>query len=163
MMRPHAATVLLALLLAGCSGGGAPAGQQPQAQSPPGSVADPAIRVALAVVALERDPEHGLTAAQAAKLLPWLRVLWEMRPDDREAAQAIADEAFAILTADQRAALERRREEARERSGQPGGQGAGRRSGRPGGPGGPPDPSRRDEFRRRIFDRAIKVLETKSP
>ena len=160
MMRPHAAAVLLALLLAGCSGGGAPAGQQPQAQSPQGSAADPGIRVALAVVALERDPEHALTAEQAAKLLPWLRVMRDMRPDDREAAQTIADEAFAILTADQRAALERRREEARERSGQPGGQGA-RRG--PGGPGGPPDPSRRVEFRRRIFDRAIRVLETRSP
>ncbi|MBI3975158.1 MAG: hypothetical protein HY334_02095 [Armatimonadetes bacterium] len=152
--------VLVAVMLAGCSRGGQPGAQQPQAQGP---AADPGIRAALAVVALERDPDHAVTPEQAAKILPWLGVLRDMRPEDTEAGQAIADEILAVLTAEQRAALQRVREQARERVGPPGGEGAGPPRAGPGpGPGGnPSDPARRAQFRRRIFDRAIDLLEGK--
>ncbi len=153
--------LLLALLVAGCSRGGESSSGSPQR---PGPAADPGVRAALAVVALERDPATALTAEQAAKILPWLRVLRDMRPDDVAAAQPIADEVFSVLTPEQRSALQRLQEENRARRSSPGGQGAGPPGARPPGvgDGSAPDPARRAEFRRRLIERAIRLLEAKS-
>jgi hypothetical protein len=152
--------ILLTITLAGCSGGGSPSGQSRGRAPAP----DPALRVVLAVVALERDPASALTDAQAAKILPWLRVLRDMRPEDVEAAQTIADEVLALLTSGQRSVLQRLQEENRERRGAPGGQGAGLPGARPpAGDGSGPGPAGRTEFRRRLIERAIRLLEAKVP
>ncbi|HEV8338852.1 MAG TPA: hypothetical protein VGR25_04255 [bacterium] len=160
----------LTAALAGCGHGDGPSGST-QRQGP---AADPGMRASLAVIALEREEEHAVSAEQAAKILPWLRVLAEMRPEDVEAAQAIADEVFAVLTAEQRAALEEIRERAADRrppggpGGPPGGgsgvrRGPGVGQGAPAGQGGQPEPERRAEFRRRAIERAIRLLEAKIP
>jgi len=160
-MRPATSLIILLTgILAGCGPGGSPSAP-PQGQGP---AADPALRAALAVIALERDPASALTDAQATKILPWLRVLRDMRPEDVEAAQTIADEVFAVLTPGQRSVLQRLQEENRERRRAPGGQGAGLPGARPpAGDGFGPGPARRTEFRRRLIERAIRLLEAKVP
>lgn len=158
-MRRTALVLLALLAFAGCSRGGAAPAQTQRG--------DPAVRVALAVLALERSGEQPLTPDQARQILPLLKVLRDTSPDDRQVSQAIADQILAILTPDQRAALERMREQAQERLRQsrPGGSpGPGVGGPGPGGPGpggASPDPGRRAELRRRAIDRAIRVLEAK--
>lgn len=159
-MRRMALVLLALLVLAGCSRGGAAPTQTQRG--------DQAVRVALVVMALERSGEQPLTPDQARQILPLLKVLRDTSPDDRQVSQAIADQIFAILTPDQRAALERLREQAQERirqRGQGGPPGPGVGGPGPGGPGpggASPDPARRAEFRRRTIDRALRVLESKA-
>src|SRR3989304_8024065 len=107
----QAALVLIALLsLAACSRGGAT-----QAQPERG---DPAVGAALAVMALERSGDQQLTGDQARQILPLLKVR-DTSPEDRQVTQAIADQIFAIFTPAQRAALDRLREQARDRLQEP--------------------------------------------
>ena len=151
----HATLVAIALLsLAACSRG---ATTQPQ----PG---DPALRAALAVMALERSGDQQLTGDQTRQILPLLKVLRDSSPEDRQVTQAIADQIFAIFTPAQRAALDRLREQARDRL-QRRRPGAGPPAPGVGGPGPGglnPDPARRAEVRRRTLERAIRLLESRT-
>jgi predicted component of type VI protein secretion system len=126
-----AACVVAALLVAGCGRSAA----QPQP--------DPAVRVAAAVLALERSPTR-LSPEQARRALPVLEALRDLRPEEREAARALAAQFDALLTPAQRDSLRAARERFRERIG--------------GGPRRTPDPQRLAEFRRRLLDRAVTVL-----
>ena len=152
-MRRTWLILLMALLATGCSRGGEDSARRTRR-------GDPAIQVAFAIVALERSEEHRLTREQAGKILLLLKVLRDMSAEDREAAQAIADQIQGLLTPGQQAALRQVREETRERSRRPGGQGAGP-PGRGQGGGGP-DPGRRAELRRRALDRAIRIVEARA-
>lgn len=145
--------LLMALLAAGCSRGGEDSARRTRR-------GDPAIQAAFAIVALERSEEQRLTREQAGKILPLLKVLRDMSAEDRDAAQAVADQIRGLLTPGQQAALRQMREETRERSRRPGGQGAGP-LGRGQGGGGP-DPARRAELRRRALDRAIQIVEARA-
>jgi len=144
--------LLMALLAAGCGRGGDTAQRLRRG--------DPAIQVAFAIVALERSDEQRLTREQAGKILPLLKVLRDMSAEDRDAAQAVADQIQGLFTPGQQAALRQMREETRERSRRPGGQGAGP-PGRGQGGGGP-DPGRRAELGRRALDRAIRIVEARA-
>lgn len=105
------------------------------------------MRVAAAVVALERS-RTPLTTEQARQALPILEGLRDLRPEEREAARALADRFEALLTPAQRDSLRATRERLRERFGP--------------GPRGSPDPQRLAEFRRRLLDRAVRLLEIRS-
>lgn len=105
------------------------------------------MRVAAAVVALERS-RTPLTKEQARQALPILEGLRDLRPEEREAARALADRFEALLTPAQRDSLWATRERLRERFGP--------------GPRGSPDPQRLAEFRRRLLDRAVRLLEISS-
>src|SRR3989304_2755061 len=108
----QAALVLIALLsLAARRRGGA---TQTQAER-----GDPAVGAALAVMALERSGDQQLTGDQARQILPLLKVLRDTSPQDRQVTQAIADQIFAIFTPAPRAALDRLREQARDRLQEP--------------------------------------------
>lgn len=129
--------VLVALLALGaCARGGA----QPRA--------DPAVWVALAVLALERS-QAPLTPEQARQALPVLEALRALRPEEQQAAQALAERFDALLTPAQREALKAARERLRERL-----------AGRP--RQATPDPQRAAEVRRRLVDRALRVLALKA-
>ena len=153
----HATLVAIALLsLAACGRGGTA-----QTQSQGG---DPALRAALAVVALQRSGDQQLTGDQTRQILPLLKVLRDSSPEDRQVTQAIADQIFAIFTPAQRAALDRLREQARDRL-QRRRPGAGPPAPGVGGPGPGglnPDPARRAEVRRRTLERAIRILESRT-
>src|SRR3989304_2604794 len=104
----HATLVANALLsVADCG-----RGENKQTQSSGG---DPGLRAALAVVALERSGDQQWTGAQARQILSLLKVLRDTSPEDRRVTQAIADQIFVIFTPAQRAALDRLREQARDR------------------------------------------------
>jgi len=124
---------------------------------------DPSFR-ALAVVALARDgAQHPLTKDQIHAIVPLLRSLKDLAPDEREAAQAVAREILNTLTPDQRAELRNQRALALGRrtgrlgQGGPGFGGGGRFAGGGGGGegSGPPD---RLQLRARLIDRAIAFL-----
>src|SRR3989304_713365 len=153
----HATLVVIALLsLAACGRGGAT-----QTQPERG---DPAVGAALAGLALEGGGGEGFSADQARQILPLLKVLRDTSPEDRQITQAIADQIFAILTPAQRAALDRLREQARDRL-QRRRPGAGPPAPGVGGPGPGglnPDPARRAEGRRRTLERAIRLLESRT-
>ncbi len=133
---------------------------------------DPAFR-ALAVVALARDgAQHPLTKDQIKAIVPLLRSLKDLAPDERAAARAVVNEILGTLTADQRAELRAQRsffQQGRRRpqpgQGGPGiaGGGGGGRGGAAGGPGGdgsgPPD---RLQLRARLIDRAVAILEQRA-
>ena len=151
--------LLMTVLLAGACGRGPSAA--------PTRRGDPGVRVAAAVLALERSGEHRLSAQQARQILPLLKVLRDTRPEDREASQALADQVMATLTPAQRAASDRLREQAQERFAQRGQGGAPLGVGGPGAGEPAPgdaslDPARRAEFRRRALDRAIRLLQPKA-
>ena len=152
----HATLVAIALLsLAACGRGGAA-----QTQSQGGGAA---LRAALAVMALERSGDQQVTGDQARQILPLLKVRGTS-PEDRRVTQAIADQIFAIFTPAQRAALDRLREQARDRL-QRRRPGAGPPAPGVGGPGPGglnPDPARRAEVRRRTLERAIRLLESRT-
>lgn len=93
--------------------------------------ADPALTVALAINTLERGGTYRLSDEQIAAVLPLLRVLRDTDPNDVEASRALAREIMSQLTAEQRAELDRVREQAQRRRQEQGG----RRPRRPGGPG----------------------------
>src|SRR3990172_7987979 len=153
----HATLVVIALLsLAACGRGGAT-----QTQPERG---DPAVGAALAVMALERSGDQQLTGDQARQILPLLKVLRDTSPEDRQVTQAIADQIFAIFTPAQRAALDRLREQARDRlpGCRPGPGPPARGVGGPGSGGLTPDPARRAEVRRRTLERAIRLLESRT-
>ncbi len=86
-MRRTALVLLALLAFAGCGRGGAAPAQTQRG--------DPAVRVALAVLALERSGEQPLTPDQARQVLPLLKVLRDTSPDDRQVSQAIADQILA--------------------------------------------------------------------
>ncbi|MCS7171850.1 MAG: hypothetical protein N0A24_00260 [Armatimonadetes bacterium] len=135
-MRNLAAIALAAVLLAGCAQGrAAPLG-------------DPAFRVAAAVLALERSGAP-LTPQQARQVLPLLEVLRNLRPEEREVAQRLLTRFEAVLTPAQKEALRTARERLRERV---------RSAPRPG----PVDPERAAEFRSRLVDRAVHLLERRA-
>jgi hypothetical protein len=131
----NAALLVAALVVAGCARGGA---------EPRG---DPAVRVAAAVVALERS-RTPLTREQAKAALPLLEALRDLRPEEREAARALVERFDALLTPAQRESLRAARERLRERPG------ARLR--------GSPDPQRLAEFRRRLVERAVGLLRAKA-
>jgi len=152
-MRQRWLILLVAILVTGCSRAGDGGADRLRR-------GDPALRVALAIVALERSQEHRLTREQAGKILPLLKVLRDTRAEDREVAEAIADQVQGVLTPEQRAALQKLREEARERVRRPGGPGPGPPGRGQDGPGS--DPARRAEFRQRALDRAIRIVEARA-
>ncbi len=123
--------LVLAVLLLGCARGGAAVR------------AEPAVRVALAVLALQRSPVP-MRGQQAQRALAILEALRDLRPEEREAARSLASQFDALLTASQREVLRAAREQLRERVG------GGRRAS--------PDPQRLAELRRRLLDRAIQAL-----
>lgn len=152
---------------------------------PPSATAqgDPALRVALAIGTLERSETYRLSDEQVASILPLLRVLRDTDPDDVEASRALVREIDSYVTTEQRAELDRLREQAQQRrqaqSGprvrRPGAPGAG---GVPGGPAGPGGPGifgpggpgggpgavvgrSRAEIRRRVLVRLIEILESR--
>jgi hypothetical protein len=126
------AAAVSVLLVAGCArASGEPRG-------------DPAVRVAAAVLALERSSTP-LTPQQARQAIPLLEALRDLRPEEREAARALVQRFDALLTPAQRQALRAARERLRER-----GSGVGLRPS--------PDPRRVAEFRGRLVERALRVL-----
>src|SRR3972149_71510 len=66
-------------------------------------------------MALERSGDQQLTGDRTRQILPLLKVLRDSSPEDRQVTQAIADQIFAIFPPAQRAALDRLREQARDR------------------------------------------------
>lgn len=82
---------------------------------------DPAVLVATALAALERSDDP-LTDEQRDAVLPLLRVLRDVDPAEVEPSRALAQAIMDALSSDQRAEIERLREEARARPGAPGGQ-----------------------------------------
>ncbi len=149
----QAALVLVAVAsLAACRGGAA---------QTPSERGDPALRVAIAVLALQRSGDQQLTADQIKQILPFLKVLRDTSPDDRPAVQAIADQIVTLFTPVQRAALDRLRAQGPPQFQQRNPAGSVRPGvGRAGPSGSTPDPARRAEFRRRAIERAIRVLES---
>lgn len=156
-------TLLLAALVAGCTGRASSGNRQ----------VDPAVRVSAAVTALERT-ELPVTREQAVRLLPLFRALRGTPAADRSAVAAMAKQVDTILTDAQRAALRRLREQRRPggpglpdapaggRS-RPGGLPQGSRGPGAGGPGaGQPSAERMAAFRGQILDRAIAVLEDRA-
>jgi hypothetical protein len=135
-MRNLAAVALAAVLLGGCAQGRA----APRA--------DPASRVAAAVLALERSG-RGLTRQQAQDVLPLLEVLRNLRPEEQEVAHRLLARFDALLTPAQKEALRTARERLQERV---------RSAPRPG----PVDPERAAEFRRRLVERAMQLLERRA-
>jgi uncharacterized membrane protein YgcG len=125
---------------------------------------DPSFR-ALAVVALARDgAQHPLTKDQIRAIVPLLRSLRDLAPDEREATQAVVREILNTLTPAQRAELRTRRALALgRRSARPGSGGPGFGGGRfTGGGGDGSGPPGRLQVRARILDRAIVVLEERA-
>lgn len=117
--------------------------------------ADPAVMVANAVGILMRSETHALTGEQIASILPLLRVLRDTDPNDAEVSRALAREINSILTPEQRAEVERMRDEARQRREAQGGQ-----AGVPGGGSRAPGGARpRGEIRQRLLSRLIERLE----
>lgn len=129
-----------------------------------GMAGDPSFRV-LAVVALARDgAQHPLTKDQIRAIVPLLRSLKDLAPDEREATQAVVSEILKTLTPEQRAELRTKRAFALgRRSSRPGsgspGFSVGRSTGGGGDGSGPPN---RVQARARILDRAIAVLEERA-
>jgi hypothetical protein len=125
---------------------------------------DPSFR-ALAVVALARDgAQHPLSKDQIRAIVPLLRSLKDLAPDERPATQAVVSEILNTLTPDQRAELRTRRALALgRRSSRSGSGGSGLSGGRVPGSGvdgsGPAD---RLQVRARMLDRAIAVLEERA-
>jgi len=127
--------------------------------------ADPAVAVAVALGALERSEGHALSADQVSAILPLLRVLRDTDPNDAEPSRALARAIMNLLTPEQRAEIERLREEARRRQ-QERGPGPAAPGGAPGaGPGlfasqrTAVSSDRRAELRRRVLSRLITRLE----
>jgi len=79
--------------------------------SPPPLQGDPALALAVALVGLDRTPEGGLSPDQVKHMLPLLRVLRDIDPNDVAASRAMTEEIRNLLTPEQRAAIARRREE----------------------------------------------------
>lgn len=77
--------------------------------------ADPAMMIANAIGILMRSEAHALTDDQVTRVLPLLRVLRDIDPNDADVSRALAREIQSQLTAEQRAEVERVREEARQR------------------------------------------------
>lgn len=127
--------------------------RQAQAKRPRG---DPAVATAQALVALQRAPGLDavrLTTQQIDTIIPLLRVLRDSDPNDREAVAAVVRDIRAVLTAEQIRALEGLRDRALQRV-------AGTRQARRRPPGGGENPGLTvAELRRRVIDRAIRVLE----
>jgi hypothetical protein len=124
---------------------------------------DPSYR-ALAVVALARDgAQHPLSKDQIRAIVPLLRSLKDLAPDERQATQAVVGEILNTLTPEQRAELRARRAVALgRRSSRPGSGGPGLAGGRfPGGGDGSGQPNRL-QARARMLDRAIAVLEERA-
>lgn len=123
---------------------------------------DPAFR-ALAVVALARDgAQHPLTKEQIRAIVPLLRSLKDLAPDEQEAARAVVREILNTLTPEQRAELRSRRPASLGRAGQNGPGFGGRFAdggGRGGDGSGPPD---RLQLRARLIDRAVGFLEERA-
>jgi len=133
---------------------------------------DPAVLVATALTALERSDTHRLSEAQVSTILPLLRVLRDTDAADAEPSRALAQEIMNVLSPEQRAEVERMREEARRRQqerraaqGAPGDR-QGDRPG-PGGFGATPDgpgaggvnTRARAQIRQRLLGRLIERLE----
>ena len=135
---------------------------------------DPAVLIATAVTALERSDTYRLTDEQRDAVLPLLRVLRDTDAADAEPSRALAQEIMNVLSPEQRAEVERMREEARRRQqerraaqGAPGDR-QGDRPG-PGGFGATPDgpgaggvnTRARAQIRQRLLGRLIERLETR--
>lgn len=151
-MRSILFLVVAAVLTAGCARSGS-------AQTEQRRRGDPGMRVAGAIVLLQRSEQHQFTPDQARKILPLLKVLRDTKPADREASRALADQILNVFTPAQRQAMDDMRRERRERfrrlpseGSSPGAEGPGRRF----------DPARRGEFRRRAIDRAVLLLEARA-
>lgn len=129
--------------------------------NPVAARADPAVMVANAVGVLMRSETHALTGEQIASILPLLRVLRDTDPNDMEVSRALAREISSMLTPEQRAEVERMREEARQRREAQGGQEQ-RRAGprfNPPGDGGQAGARSRGEIRQRLLSRLLERLE----
>lgn len=126
----------MVLLLAGC------------AKDSTGLRSDPALRVAVAVLVLERS-RWPLSAEQARRTLPLLEALRELRPWEEEAARALVQRFDALLTPAQREVLRASRDRLRERS-----EAAARR--------GSLEPQRMAQVRLRLVERALQVLRARS-
>lgn len=126
----------MVLLLAGCAKGGT------------GPRSDPALRMAVAVLVLERS-RWPLSAEQARQTLPLLEALRELRPGEEEAAGALVQRFDALRTPAQRAVLRASRDRLRERS-----EAAARR--------GSLEPQRMAQARLRLVERALRVLQARS-
>jgi hypothetical protein len=130
---------------------------------------DPAFRV-LTIVALARDgAAHPLSKDQIRAIVPLLRSLKDLAPDEREATQAVVREILNTLTPEQRADLRRQRPLLPGGRRFPPGQngtgfagGTGRiadAGGRVGEGSGPPD---RLQVRARAIERAVAILEQRA-
>lgn len=118
---------------------------------------DPAIAMAIGLAVLERNPEVALTPEQVRTMLPFLRVLRDIDPNDFDVSRALIERIRDLLTPEQRAAIARMREEsqAQQRSGQfPPGSGSSRGSLGAGG-----QPAGRVELRRQVLSRLIERLQ----
>jgi uncharacterized membrane protein YgcG len=125
---------------------------------------DPSFRT-VAVVALARDgAQHPLSKEQIRAIVPLLRSLKDLAPDERQATQAVVSEILNTLTPEQRAELRTRRALALgRRTSRPGsgGQGFGGGGFTRGGGNGAGSPNRL-QARTRMLDRAIAVLEERA-
>jgi len=172
MKAPTRRTLLAAGLVALLAVGGVIASGRLRPR-PVAARGDPAVLAAIALGALERSETHALTAEQVSAVLPLLRVLRDTDPNDAEPSRALAQEIMSLLTPDQRAEVERLREEARRRqqerggSGGPAGRGLGPPTGGSGAQGSAAGPGRRGvagsrsraEIRQRVLTRLITRLE----
>jgi len=128
-----------------------------------GVAGDPSFRV-MAVAALARNgAQHPLTKDQIRAIVPLLKSLKDLAPDEREATQAVVGEILNTLTPEQRAELRARRALALGgRSARPGSGGPGFGGGRLTGGGDGSGPPTRLQVRARILDRTIEVLEERA-
>jgi hypothetical protein len=135
--------------------------QRPQAEV--GGRRDPAMATLVALRVLESNPQTRLTKEQAATILPLLRALRDVPPDDVRAAAALARSIRAALTPEQVEALRAARARFRARVDAPDGvrPPGPRPFGLPPGGPGPAGASedRRAQLRARLVDSMIRSLE----
>lgn len=126
---------------------------------------DPAVTVATALAALERSENHRLSERQLAQILPLLRVLRDLDPSEVEPGRALARAILDVLSSEQRAEIQRFRDEARSRREAGGTPPRAQRLGAAGpqaGGAAPPGAVRvRGAARQRLLGRLIERLETR--
>lgn len=153
------AIIVLGVLLVGAAGILWYVRMRPQ---PAAARIDPAVTVATALGVLERSEDHRLSAGQLNTMLPLLRVLRDLDPSEVEPARALARAILGVLTPEQRAEIQRVREEARSRR-EAGGTPQARRlgaAGRPSAAGAPGALRVSGAARQRLLGRLIERLET---
>ncbi len=124
---------------------------------------DPALGLVIGIRALERDQGARLTDEQVSKILPFLKALKDIPASDVEQVRAVVRSIGDALTPEQKGFMDemRRRIQAGRRPGGPPRGGGPPSGGLPGAgaPGSGRDP---EQFRARIFEATIRMLEQRA-